>query len=353
MTARRALVTGGAGFIGSNLADRLLRDGKEVTLLDALSRPQVEQNVAWLKDRHGDRVRLLTGDVRDLRLVRAAVADVDQVFHLAAQVAVTRSVDAPRDDFEVNALGTLNVLEALRERRDPPPLVFTSTNKVYGKLEGVPLALRNGRWEPEDEAVATTGLSERQPLAFHSPYGCSKGSADQYVLDYASTYGLPTVVMRMSCVYGPRQLGNEDQGWVAHIVASAHRGDRVVLYGDGRQVRDLLFVDDLVEALTLASDRAPELAGRAFNVGGGPDRALSLLELVSRLRGLGLSVQVRHEDWRVGDQRWYVSDTTSFGEETGWAPRVGLAEGLERLERWIASLFVEPERDLRHGAPAA
>ena len=348
---RPALVIGGAGFVGSNLADRLLRDGREVVVFDTLARPGVERNLAWLRAAHGERVTFVRGDVRDRDAVREAVRDgggagaAGDVYHFAAQVAVTTSLGDPGDDFDVNARGTLNVLEAVRALRDETgyaaPVLFTSTNKVYGELSDVAEARSPGgarRYEPADAALAATGIAESRPLDFHSPYGCSKGAADQYVCDYARSFGLPTVVFRMSCIYGPRQFGTEDQGWVAHFLIRALGGRPITLYGDGLQVRDVLFVDDLVDAFLLARRHVARLAGRAFNIGGGPANTTSLLELVERIGGLtGRRPDVRFEAWRTGDQRWYVSDVRAFGAATGWQPRTSLAEGLGRLHGWLAA----------------
>jgi CDP-paratose 2-epimerase len=336
-----AVITGGAGFIGANLADRLLSSGRPVRIFDNLSRPFVERNLEWLRDRHGSLVSVAVGDVRDERAVEEVIAEASAVFHLAAQVAVTTSLTRPIDDFEVNARGTLNVLEALRRRASPPPLVFTSTNKVYGGLSDVRLRSAPGRYEPEDPDLRARGVSERRPLDFHSPYGCSKGAADQYVLDYARTFGVPAAVLRMSCIYGPRQFGTEDQGWVAHFLFRAAYCAPITLYGDGMQVRDVLFIDDLVDAF-LAAERGMRgtkgIAGRAFNMGGGAGNTLSLLELVDAIGRLSGAVPaISFSAWRPGDQRYYVSDTRAFSEATGWAPRVSVREGLERLYRWILS----------------
>ena len=257
------------------------------------------------------------------------------MLHLAAQVAVTTSLNAPRHDFEVNVGGTLNVLEALRTLDTPVPLIFTSTNKVYGDLEGLELREEGTRYRPES-SIAARGVGESQPLDFHSPYGCSKGAADQYVLDYARSFGLPTVVFRMSCVYGPHQFGTEDQGWVAHFLLRALAGEPITLFGDGKQVRDILFVEDLVNAFELAERNAEHLAGRAFNIGGGPQNTVSLLELVRCIGDLrGGAPTVKFSGPRPGDQRYYVSDVSSFGEATGWAPRVRVGEGLGRLHAWL------------------
>ncbi|TFZ04339.1 NAD-dependent epimerase/dehydratase family protein [Ramlibacter rhizophilus] len=341
------LITGGAGFVGSNLADRLLAQGRRVRVLDSLQRPGVEQNLQWLRRTHGDALEVSVADVRDARAVREAVAGATQVYHFAAQVAVTTSLADPREDFEVNAAGTLNVLEAVRASDAPPPLLLTSTNKVYGGLADVPLVLEGQRYLPQDAQWRARGVSEARPLDFHSPYGCSKGTADQYAIDYARSYGLTTLVFRMSCIYGPRQFGTEDQGWVAHFLLRALRGERITLYGDGRQVRDILFVDDLVDAFLLAERNAPRLCGRAFNIGGGPANTISLLDLVDRIEQLhGTRPGLEFDAWRTGDQRYYVSDTGAFEAATGWRPRVDTQAGIERLYGWLA------ERE-RGSTPAA
>ena len=330
------LITGGAGFIGSNLAHRLLSAGRQVVILDNLSRPGVEHNVRWLRESHGDALTLRVEDIRDRAAVNAAVAGAKQVFHFAAQVAVTSSLVDPREDFSVNAGGALNVLEAIRAQAEPPPLVFTSTNKVYGGLDDVALTQAAQRYVPASDIVRARGISEARRLDFHSPYGCSKGTADQYVLDYARSYGLRTVVFRMSCIYGPHQFGNEDQGWVAHFIVRALQGAPITLYGDGKQVRDILFIDDLVDAFLLAERHVLRIGGQAFNIGGGPQNAISLLDLLDRIEALhGRRPGVRYETWRTGDQRYYVSDTHRFQEATGWAPTVAATEGIERLYEWL------------------
>ena len=336
MNRTTTLVTGGAGFIGSNLAYRLLEAGERVMVLDNLSRPGVERNVDWLRRAFGSACELTVGDVRDRELVYGAVGAADSVFHFAAQVAVTTSLVSPVHDFDVNARGTLNVLEAIRARGARPPLVYTSTNKVYGGLTDVALRVRGARYEPENALIRDNGISEARPLDFHSPYGCSKGTADQYVHDYARSYGLSTVVFRMSCIYGPRQFGTEDQGWVAHFLLRAMRKQPLTIYGDGMQVRDVLYVGDLVDALLLARARMAAVRGMAFNMGGGPANTMSLVELLDLIAGLeGVRPAYAHEDWRVGDQRYYVSDTRAFEKLTGWRPRVGVKEGLARLHRWL------------------
>jgi CDP-paratose 2-epimerase len=333
---RPVLVVGGAGFIGSNLAHHLLGTGQRVRIYDDLSRAGVDDNLRALQAEHGNRLEVCVADVRDREQLRAAVGDAAAVFHLAAQVAVTTSLLDPRNDLEVNLGGTFEVLEALRALRNPPPLVFTSTNKVYGSLHDVRLEASETRWSPADPAVARTGIDEARPLSFRSPYGCSKGAADQYVLDYAESFGLAAVVFRMSCIYGPRQRGNEDQGWIAHFLIRAITGREVTIYGDGRQVRDVLYVDDLVDALVRAWRGADDLRGRAFNIGGGPGQTLSLLELLDLIERLeGRRPQVRFEGWREGDQRYYVSNTTAFHGATGWRSRVGVGPGVETLHGWL------------------
>jgi CDP-paratose 2-epimerase len=331
-----ALVTGGAGFIGTNLAHQLALSGREVIVFDNLSRKGVSDNLAWLMSQRHGRISAVVGDVRDARALRGAVDRADEVYHLAAQVAVTTSLEDPRADFEVNAGGTLNLLEALRARRDPPPLLYTSTNKVYGALSDVALAKNESRYVPTDPSLRSLGVNEHRPLDFHSPYGCSKGCADQYVLDHARTYGLRTAVFRMSCIYGPHQHGNEDQGWVAHFLLRALENQPVTIFGDGLQVRDVLYVDDLVAALMLAMRSIEALSGQAFNIGGGAANTLSLLELVAYLARRGDSApKVRNAAERTGDQKYYVSDTTKFCSATGWHPQVNVGDGLERLNAWL------------------
>ena len=331
------LITGGAGFVGTNVADRLLRAGRKVIVYDNLSRAGVEANLRWLRATHGSRLTFVNADVRDAKRVRECVALAAQVFHFAAQVAVTTSVENPCEDFEINARGTLNVLEAVRAQPVPPAVVFTSTNKVYGNIADVPLRRNHTRYMPSDAHVREYGISEERLLDFHSPYGCSKGAADQYVLDHARSYGLPTVVFRMSCIYGPHQFGTEDQGWVAHFALRALQGKPITIYGDGMQVRDILFVEDLVDAFMLALEKIDALSGEAFNIGGGPTNTISLRELLTLLAELiGREPAVRYDGWRTGDQRYYVSDTRKFQRATGWRPHVEVREGVARLYHWLA-----------------
>jgi CDP-paratose 2-epimerase len=330
------LVTGGAGFVGSNLVDRLALSGRSVLVFDSLARAHVSENLDWLSGRHGGRVAAEIGDVRDSMAVRDVVRGATVVYHLAAQVAVTCSLDDPMSDFEVNARGTLNVLEAIRACAAPPPIVFTSTNKVYGVACSLAELredkLRYSACSPELRG----GFSEVQPLDLHSPYGCSKGAADQYVIDYARVFGIAAVVFRMSCIYGPRQFGNEDQGWVAHFLRSVLLGQPITVYGNGKQVRDLLFVDDLIDAFLAAEERMALISGRAFNIGGGPQSTASVLEILEFAeRAAGSLATVAFAETRPGDQPYYVSDTSSFAARTGWRPRVPLADGLRILAEWL------------------
>jgi CDP-paratose 2-epimerase len=334
-TQRPALITGGAGFLGTNLAQRLASKGRPVRIADNLARPGVEENLRYLMERHPRAIEFVPLDVRDRAAVAAAVEGAGTVFHLAAQVAVTTSLAAPRADFEVNLGGTLNLLEALRER-GCGALVFASTNKVYGDLGDVSLTVQDGRYLPHDVGLRRHGLAEDRALDFHSPYGCSKGGADQYVLDYGRCFGLRTLVLRMSCIYGPHQHGTEDQGWVAHFARAALAGTPICLYGDGQQVRDVLFVGDAVDAYLAAERALAEHSGLAFNLGGGPEFSVSLREVVARLGALlGRDVAIRSGPWRVGDQRWYVSDTRRFQATTGWRAQVAPAEGIARLAHFL------------------
>ncbi len=336
-SARRGhvLVTGGAGFIGANLSNRLLSAGRNVLIYDDLSRHGSERNVRWLREAHGERLQVEIADVRNRDALRAALRSAEQVFHFAAQVAVTTSLTDPLHDFEVNVGGTLNLLEEIRRRDNPPPVLFTSTNKVYGALDDLALEGAGSRYQPLCAALRT-GIDETRPLDFHSPYGCSKGAADQYVLDYARTFGVPAVVFRMSCIYGTRQSGNEDQGWVAHFLIRAIEDKPLTIFGDGMQVRDILFADDLVDAFLLAQANIHTLSGQAFNIGGGLGNTISLIELldvIERLRGR--KPALAFQPWRPGDQRYYVSDTRKFKAATGWAPKVSAREGIERLYQWL------------------
>jgi CDP-paratose 2-epimerase len=334
--SKRVLVTGGAGFVGCNLVSHLAQTGARVTIYDNLSRAGTRQNLNWLRATHPGQIEFIEADVTDRRMLRAAVEPALAVFHFAAQVAVTISLDRPLADFDSNARGTVEVLEAVRGCGRQIPVFFTSTNKVYGCLDDLELQERMERWTPVDGDIAAHGINESRPLDFRSPYGCSKGAADQYVLDYARTFAIPAVVFRMSCIYGPHQRGNEDQGWVAHFIARALEHRQITIYGDGKQVRDILYVDDLVAALMAAWKQLPRVSGRAFNVGGGPGSTLSLLELVDAIVDrTGKKPRLAFRGWRPGDQRYYVSDTRALESAIPWKPRVAPRIGIDNLFEWI------------------
>jgi CDP-paratose 2-epimerase len=349
------LITGGAGFVGSNLADALLTKGERVLVLDNFSRPGVELNAAWLVRNHGSAVQIEVGDVADLSRVRTVMQDAWRVYHLAAQVAVTTSLHDPTLDMQSNVLGTFNVLETARSMSTPPSVLFTSTNKVYGELNGVPITHLENAYAYADRR----GISEDTPLDFCSPYGCSKGAADQYVRDYGRIYGLPTAVLRMSCVYGTRQFGTEDQGWVAHFARALLAGSPITIFGDGWQVRDLLWVEDLVDAMQKASDRAEEVPGEVYNIGGGEENAVSVRTVIDRLTAIsGSRVPLQMADWRPGDQRIYVSDTTKAQRFLGWRPTTHWTVGLEKMIDWLKSAdlampALPRHRPERRAAPAS
>lgn len=331
---RSVLIVGGAGFIGSNLAHRLLEttDAK-IHIFDNLSRPGVRYNLTSLQKAAGNsgRLQITVGDVRDGAMVERVVKHATEVYHFAAQVAVTTAVTEPRLDFDVNLLGTFNVLEAVRKAGRRPFLLFTSTNKVYGEMASRPVVRRDTRWE----YVNGGGISEAEPLDFYSPYGCSKGAADQYVRDYSRIYGIPAVVFRMSCIAGPHQFGNEDQGWVAHFLYSALSNTPVVIYGDGRQVRDVLCVHDLIRAIEAVHANQAATAGQVYNIGGGMQNATSLVELTDSIAALtGRRLRTEAAKARPGDQLVYVSDTAKLKRDTGWEPKLSLADTLESIYGW-------------------
>lgn len=327
------LVTGGAGFIGVNTAVRFLQRGDHVTIVDNLSRKGTEFNLAFLEKKYPT-CRFVRGDVRtDQKELKALMEEHDVVLHLAAQVAVTTSVVNPREDFEINALGTFNVLEAIRDSSNRPALLYASTNKVYGGLEHIPVTEDKARYRFKG---SVQGVSEDCPLDFHSPYGCSKGAADQYVRDYARIYGLRTVVFRQSCIYGPHQLGVEDQGWVAWFLIAGLFARPVTVYGNGKQVRDLLYVDDLVDAYERTLDRIDTMSGQVINLGGGPGNTLSLLEFLEFMRTeLSLPIKYSFGELRAGDQPIFVSDNTKMEKLAGWKPKVAVAEGIPKLLSWL------------------
>lgn len=330
------VVTGGSGFIGTNLAESFLAEGEEVVILDNLSRPGVEQNLAWLRKRHGDRVHPVLADVRDPGAIETAFVDAKAVFHFAAQTAVTTSLADPIADFEANARGTINVLEAVRRAGRKAPVIFASTNKVYGALEDVRMLELDDRYIPASEDVREHGIGEARPLDFCTPYGCSKGVADQYVLDYAKSFGIPTAVLRMSCIYGPRQFGTEDQGWVAHFLIRALAGEPVSIYGNGKQVRDVLHVDDAVAAYRAVLAAIDRVSGQVFNLGGGTGNAVSILSVLHEIEKLtGRPLETSFSEWRAGDQYFFVADTRKLENRLGWQARVRWRAGLRHLAEWL------------------
>lgn len=332
----KTIITGGAGFIGSNAASRYLQRGDEVVVIDNLSRQGGEKNLEWLKAQ--GRLTFVQADIRnadEMNRVFNSHRDSDAVLHLAGQVAVTTSVEDPRADFEANATGTLNVLEAARLANIEAPILFSSTNKVYGGMESVGVAAYNGRYA---YAALPNGVDEEQNLDFHSPYGCSKGAADQYVRDYSRIYGMKTVVFRQSCIYGYRQLGVEDQGWVAWFTIAAVLGKPITIYGDGKQVRDVLFVDDLLDAYDAALRNIDRTSGKVYNIGGGPQNVMSVREVLEFLdRKQNRQVPFNLADWRPGDQRVYISNIAKAKTDFGWEPKICSAHGLDLLYDWVVA----------------
>jgi CDP-paratose 2-epimerase len=329
----RVLITGGAGFIGANAARRFMESGWKVTIWDNLSRTGGRRNIEWL---HGiGKFDFTELDLRHAEKVASAIGkdQFDLVLHCAGQVAVTSSVTNPREDFECNILGTFNVLEAVRLGCPGALFIYASTNKVYGGMEEAVIVERNGRYEYAD---LPQGVSEAQPLDFHSPYGCSKGAADQYVRDYARIYGLQTTSFRQSCIYGYRQFGVEDQGWVAWFMIAHALRRPITIFGDGKQTRDILFIDDLIDAYLAAWDAREKVAGNIYNIGGGPRNQYSLLQLLELLKEeSGRPVEFTYAPPRPGDQRVFVADISKAAREFGWQPKHDCEEGIRKLNRWI------------------
>lgn len=333
--ANKYLITGGAGFIGSNYVNRLLTRGEDVSIYDNLSRPGTEKNLEWLFTKYGTgSFELIQKDIRDSKALHEAAKDANVIVHLAGQVAVTTSVLNPREDFETNALGTFNALESARLADNNPFFLFASTNKVYGGMDNITVVEEEDSYRYKDFPY---GISEQRNLDFHSPYGCSKGSGDQYVRDYSRIYGLPTVVFRQSCIYGPRQFGLEDQGWVAWFVIAALMGKPISIYGDGKQVRDLLFIEDLLDAYDAAIAMPSKSSGEVFNIGGGSENTMSVWcqfqPILEHL--LGKPVIVKYGDWRPGDQRIYVSDIRKAWQTLNWQPKTSVNAGIEILFHWV------------------
>ncbi|MBI5134441.1 MAG: GDP-mannose 4,6-dehydratase [Candidatus Taylorbacteria bacterium] len=329
---KKYLLIGGAGFIGINFADALLSRGDEVTVFDNFSRKGTEININWLKSAYKRGLVVVRGDIRsDFEILKKLAEEHDVIHHLAAQVAVTTSTANPREDFEINALGTFNVLEAVRLSKRKPMLIYASTNKVYGGMDEVKIAEKKDKYDYKD----IEGISEKQPLDFHSPYGCSKGAGDQYVRDYSRIYGLKTVVMRQSCIYGPHQFGVEDQGWVAWFIIATILGKDITIYGNGKQVRDVLHVRDLFELWDIAEKNATRSSGKAYNVGGGPKESTSLLAFLAYLEKIsGNKIPLKFSDWRPGDQPVYISDISKVKKDLGWKPATKKEKGFTELYEW-------------------
>jgi len=329
------LITGGAGFIGSNYAARCLSRGEEVVIFDNLSRRGADSNIEWLSDRFNRKsFELIKEDIRDVDAVKTAAKGADRILHLAAQVAVTTSVTDPKTDFEINANGTFNALEAARASGRKPAFLYASTNKVYGGMEDVAVVELESRYDYQD---LPDGASEKQPLDFHSPYGCSKGCGDQYVRDYYRIYDLPTVVFRQSCIYGTRQFGVEDQGWLAWFIIAAITGHPITIYGNGKQVRDVLFIDDLLDAYDAAFGHIKTSAGQVFNIGGGRNNSIAVwTEFRPILENLlGKPIKTRIREWRPGDQPVFISDIRKAQSLLGWQPKIGVEQGIRRLFNWV------------------
>jgi CDP-paratose 2-epimerase len=334
---KSVLITGGAGFIGVNAARYFLKKGWSVVVLDDFSRKGTDINIKNLTHDHTKKVRVVRADVtKDTATLRRETARVDAVIHLAAQVAVTTSITDPVRDFEINALGTFNVLEAIRAAKKQPALIFASTNKVYGSLPHIPVKKDGDRYRFKNDAVERYGVSESEPLDFHSPYGCSKGAADQYVIDYSRIYGLKTVVFRQSCIYGEHQFGVEDQGWVAWFTIAVLKGRHITIYGDGRQVRDVLYVGDLIELYDRALSKIEKVSGNAYNIGGSPKNTISLRECLAHLESrLKTKIKISHADVRAGDQPIFVADTRKASKDLGWKPTTSFKTGFDRMYGWM------------------
>ncbi|MBM3281252.1 MAG: NAD-dependent epimerase/dehydratase family protein [Candidatus Harrisonbacteria bacterium] len=332
------LIIGGAGFIGINAARHfLMKKNWSVIIFDNLSRKGSDLNLAQLKKDFPKAIHFVKGDiVRDITALKREVNKSDAVIHLAAQVAVTTSVTDPRTDFEINALGTFNVLEAIRLSKKKPSLIYSSTNKVYGGLEDLSVKELKNRYEFSSKEFREQGVSEERNLDFHSPYGCSKGAADQYVIDYSRIYGLKTVVFRQSCIYGRHQFGVEDQGWVAWFMIACLVGRPITIYGNGKQIRDILFVDDLVDLYSLALSNIEKVSGRAYNIGAGPKHTISLIELLSFFKEkFGFDPKLSHAAIRPGDQPIFVCDIKKIKKDLGWEPKTNINEGLHCLRDWL------------------
>ena len=333
MVNRKHLIIGGAGFVGYNLSNHLLKKGESVTIFDNFSRRGTLLNLKWLQSDYPN-VKVVKGDIRfDQKKLEDEIQKADVVYHLAAQLAVTTSMVNPREDFEINALGTFNVVEAVRTSKNKPILIYSSTNKVYGQMADIEVVEKASNYEYKD---FPNGISEERPLDFHSPYGCSKGAGDQYVRDYSRIYGLRTIVFRQSCIYGPRQLGIEDEGWMAWFIIASVLNKPITVFGNGKQIRDVLHVDDLINAFESAIFNIDKTKGNIYNIGGGPKNTMSLLILIGRLEEL-LAEKIKYSfsDWRAGDQRVFVSDISKAKKDFGWEPKINKEQGVKSLFLWV------------------
>lgn len=334
--SKRILITGGAGFIGINAAFYYLKKGYEILILDNFSRKGSNFNIDWIKKNKSEKLRIITVEIKsDQKKINEIVKNTDIILHLAAQVAVTSSVIDPRNDFEINALGTFNLLEAVRNSGNNPIFIYSSTNKVYGELKDLKILEKSTRYEFENLKY---GVSEERILDFHSPYGCSKGTADQYVRDYNRIYGLNTIVFRQSCIFGPRQFGMEDQGWVAWFIIALMNNKDITIYGNGKQVRDLLYIDDLVSAYDLAVENINKTRGQIYNIGGGYKNTISVwLEFKPILEKLfKRKINVKSSEWRLGDQPIFVSDIRKAKKDFGWEPKIKVEDGIKKLYEWVS-----------------
>ncbi|MDQ3190637.1 MAG: GDP-mannose 4,6-dehydratase [Bacteroidota bacterium] len=335
---KHILITGGAGFVGINLAHHYLLLGKPVMIFDNLSRPGVVDNLQWLISKYGTKVRVQIADIRNESILQMAVKNAESVYHFAAQAGATSSIYNPIEDFEINARGTLNILNSIALLETPIPLVFASSSKVYGEMKHLEMKIKGNSYEPVLKEVKSFGINENSILDLNNPYGCSKGVAEQYVLDFARTFQLPATVFRISSTYGPYQHGNEEQGWLSHFISNCIKNKTVNIYGDGRQVRDILFIDDLVEALLLTQKNMSSVIGQAFNIGGGPQNAISLIDALEMISKISKNkIDVSYNPWRTGEQRYFVSDTRKFELATGWIPKTNIKNGMEALYNWISN----------------
>lgn len=333
---KNILITGGAGFIGVNTAIHFLKKGDHVYVFDNFSRNGSEKNIKFLLKKYKRNVKIFKGDIRfDFKLLNNLAKKADIIFHFAGQTAVTTSVASPKDDFETNALGTLNVLEAARKSKRDPILIYSSTNKVYGNLEKLKIKKTKTRYELLD---FPNGVSENFQLDFHSPYGCSKGTADQYVRDYHRIYGLRTIVFRQSCIYGPFQMGIEDQGWVAWFIIATLNNKKITIFGDGRQVRDILYIDDLIDAYGKAIHKIKTTSGQIYNIGGGPLNSISVsFEYKLILESLfKRKIDFKFAPGRPGDQKIFISDNRKSRKDFGWSPTTNKIDGIKSLYEWLS-----------------